>query len=88
MKKRAYQKAWKARRRQQWIDENGPCVDCGSWERPEVDHKVRKGKAYHPSDLWGMSLTNPRRIAELAKCVVRCHWCHLAKTAQENTKHN
>lgn len=85
-KKREYQRAWKSKRRLAWIKEHGPCIDCGSWDRPEVDHLVRATKKYNPTDLWGMSPKNPERIAELAKCVVRCNECHLAKTVQENTK--
>lgn len=74
--KRAYQRAWLQRRRQAWLTENGPCVDCGSWEDLEVDHVDAKSKV--SSSVW--SWAAERRLAELAKCVVRCASCHTTKT--------
>lgn len=74
---RRYQREWMARRRREWLDENGPCVDCGSWEELEVDHVDPATKTTHA--VWSWSAA--RREAELAKCVVRCHDCHAAKTA-------
>lgn len=79
--KNKYQREWMARRREEWIAENGPCVDCGSSEDLEIDHKVRSTKAMNPTQLW--SRTRAVREAELAKCVVRCSKCHLAKTSLE-----
>lgn len=78
-----YQRRWMIERRMEWINENGPCVDCGSWERLEVDHVDRSTKKLSPAALWGMSRTNPKRVAELAKCVARCYDCHKNKTIQE-----
>lgn len=85
---RAYQNAWVKSRRMEWIRENGPCGDCGSWEWLEVDHQDASTKLLNPAKLWGMSRTNPKRVAELAKCVVRCHRCHDVKTVarKENAR--
>jgi len=80
---RQYQREWIARRRQAWIDEHGPCVDCGSWNNPEVDHVDPTKKVHNAGTLWSLALDNPKRIAELAKCVVRCHDCHMNKTIKE-----
>jgi 5-methylcytosine-specific restriction endonuclease McrA len=77
---REYQRKWIRARREKWLLENGPCVDCDSWDKLEVDHVNPAEKLMNPAILWGMSPTNPKRIAELAKCQVRCFVCHKAKT--------
>lgn len=77
-KQKAFQRAWLAARRQEWIAANGPCTDCGSWEKLQVDHLDAKDKVSHR--VWSWSKV--RRENELAKCVVRCFPCHLAKTIQ------
>ncbi len=79
---RAYQNEWMQRRRRAWIAANGPCVDCGSWDQPEVDHVDPTLKVTH--NVWSWSAE--RREIELAKCVVRCHDCHLAKSVTERAK--
>jgi len=76
---RAYQREWIKRRRLTWFKENGPCVDCGSAEDLELDHVDRSTKITH--SVWSWALE--RRTAELAKCVVRCRPCHLAKTRRD-----
>jgi hypothetical protein len=68
------------RRREEWVLEHGPCVRCGSWEDLEIDHKDHEQKLFNVSGLWSLAANNPRRIAELAKCQVLCHVCHVAKT--------
>lgn len=78
---RAYQREWMARRRSEWIAANGPCVDCGSWDDAEVDHADPTTKAMNPAAIWSRNAA--ARDAELAKCVVRCHGCHLTKTSVE-----
>lgn len=77
---REYQREWKNRRRREWIEENGPCIDCGSLEDLEIDHRDASTKLHNVSSLWSLSPVNPKRVEELAKCVVRCKSCHLQKT--------
>jgi hypothetical protein len=78
-RQREYQLRYLLRRREQWIDENGPCKDCGSDDRLEVDHVDRHTKVSHR--VWSWSAE--RRSKELAKCVVRCFNCHREKTRLE-----
>lgn len=77
---REYQRRWIAQRRRDWIDANGPCAKCGSWDELEVDHKDASTKVFNPSYLWSLAVSNPKRIAELAKCWVLCKTCHNTKT--------
>ena len=84
--KREYQRKWIAKRRMDWIKKNGPCVDCGTWDDLEVDHNNADSKAFNVSQLWSLSKTNPRRIEELEKCVVRCVNCHLFKTVKQHER--
>lgn len=76
---RNYQRQWMAKRRNDWLADKC-CVKCGSLENLEVDHIDRTAKKYPVASLWGMSLDNLNRIAELAKCQVLCHSCHIEKT--------
>lgn len=69
-------------RRREWLQENGPCKICGSWDRLEVDHvepaaKSETLKRYHTNSIWSWS--GARRIAELAKCQALCESCHKKK---------
>lgn len=82
-RQREYQRQRIAAIRTEWITLNGPCVDCGSNSNLEVDHADPSKKKYQPATLWSMSKTNPVRIDELAKCVVRCSKCHKAKTKND-----
>lgn len=84
-KQKQYQARWWKNRhalRKRWFAEHGPCVDCGTWERLEVDHKESGTKIGHSVWTW----SKDRRNAELAKCVPRCRSCHQLKTirCQEN----
>ncbi len=59
----------------------GRCIDCGATERLEFDHVDRTTKLAAVTHL-----QNKRREifdAEVAKCVLRCHICHLARTRRE-----
>lgn len=82
--KRKAQNAWRAKRRADWFAENGPCVDCGSWEDLRLDHVDASTKVDHRVFSW----SEARRLLELAKCVVRCQPCHVIKTRfhKENAK--
>ncbi len=73
--RKAYQREWMRKRREQWISENGPCKRCGSKENLEVDHIDRSTKIDHK--VWSWSLE--RRTKELSKCQVLCHDCHTEK---------
>lgn len=75
-KQNAYQLRRLRRRREAWFKQNGPCVDCGTWQDLELDHVNAATKAEHR--VWSWSA--PRRGAELRKCVARCHDCHERKT--------
>jgi hypothetical protein len=75
-KQREYKRIWIAKRRTDWLSANGPCVDCGSWEKLEVDHENPTLKVTHR--IW--SWTRSRREVELAKCKIRCKACHKIKT--------
>jgi 5-methylcytosine-specific restriction endonuclease McrA len=81
---KTYQREWMRRRRQDWIDANGPCKVCGSVERLEVDHINPNEKSLNPTKVW--SLTEEKRNLELAKCQVLCNTCHLQKTLKERAE--
>jgi 5-methylcytosine-specific restriction endonuclease McrA len=81
---RNYQREWMRKRRQAWIDENGPCKHCGSTEKLEVDHINPRFKKLNPHGIW--SLCEAKRKKELAKCQVLCKSCHLVKTLAERKK--
>ena len=75
---RKLQREWLRKRREAWIIENGPCRECGSWDRIEVDHIDPSTKV--TSSVWSWS--KERRDIELAKCQPLCHRCHADKTTQ------
>jgi len=78
-KQREYQRLYAANRRKEWLEKNGPCAKCGSWDDLEVDHKNPNDKISH--NVWSWS--EDRRNEELAKCWVLCYNCHLYKTIKE-----
>ena len=75
---REYQRQWIAKRRAEWIAVHGPCKKCGSSVDLEIDHVDPKKKSAHVSIIWSWS--KKRREAELKKCQVLCHECHVKKT--------
>lgn len=80
--RRKWQRENNQRRRQEWLIQNGPCVECKSTVGLQVDHKDRSTKASHK--VWSWS--EARRNEELAKCQVLCKDCHQKKTNLENNK--
>lgn len=80
MSRGPYQNARQKQIRLEWLQENGPCIDCQSWENLEIDHDDATTKSLDTGRLWCLSPLNPKRIEELQKCVVRCHNCHVKKT--------
>lgn len=77
--KKEYQRKWQAARRAKFFEDK-VCVVCGSTARLELDHINPEEKRYNPAALWGMSETNPNRIAEIEKCQVLCYEHHKEKT--------
>lgn len=74
-KQQAYQAGYLAGKRMTWLQDHGPCAQCGSWDRLELDHIDPAQKVTHR--VW--SLAKPARDAELAKCQVLCSRCHKEK---------
>lgn len=70
---------WVRKRREEWLKANGPCKECASWERLEVDHIDPKSKVHHSVWTW----SEERRAKELKKCQVLCFLCHRLKTNKE-----
>ena len=77
--KREYQRRWVKSKRQAWLNQNGPCVICGSWQDLVVDHTNRSEKTTRR--IWSYSACN--RGKELRKCQVLCSSCHKAKSTRE-----
>lgn len=82
-KQRQYQLVWAKNRRQRWLEENGPCKVCSSYNRLEIDHvnptsKSSVLKLYRTNSFW--SWAEKRLAKELEKCQVLCHKCHAEKT--------
>lgn len=78
---RIYQRKWIVKRRKAWLDANGPCVKCGSWDDLEVDHIDPQTKRWPPAQIWGRKEAD--RIEELAKCQALCRQHHQEKSDQE-----
>lgn len=76
VKQRKAQREWRRRRREEWLNEHGPCVLCRSWDNLEVDHIDPETKVSH--NIWNWEDT--KRNAELEKCQALCGDCHKRKT--------
>lgn len=76
---REYQRLWIKRRRESYLADKS-CVRCGSTEQLTLDHIEPSTKTIPIAQVWSMSLSNPKRVAELAKCQVLCDPCHKSKT--------
>jgi 5-methylcytosine-specific restriction endonuclease McrA len=59
----------------------GECAECGSKERLEFDHIHPEFKEYNIAHI--MLGPFDRLEAELGKCQILCHVCHLSKTIGE-----
>jgi hypothetical protein len=68
---REYQRKWMAARRAEWFSDKF-CIDCGSKDKLEIDHRDRDLKITNAVWSWAKH----RRDEELAKCDVRCSDCH------------
>ena len=73
--RRKYHREWMKKRRETFFNDK-ECVNCGSTDDLELDHIDPALKESHR--IWSWSQV--RREAELAKCQVLCHDCHLVKT--------
>lgn len=75
-------------RRKTWLEKNGPCRHCGSWEKLEIDHIVANGassKNKHTSQaMWWWP--EHKRIEEIKKCQPLCRPCHLRKSKNDLSK--
>lgn len=79
---RDYQREWIAKRRAEWFV-GKECAVCGSIDNLELDHidpstKDLKLRGSHNNAIWSWSAV--RREAELLKCQVLCHDCHIIKS--------
>lgn len=79
-RKRDYQLAWYRRRRDEFFA-GKVCVRCGSMDSLELDHIEPALKESHK--IWSWSAA--RRAAEIAKCQVLCHNCHVLKSLSEGS---
>jgi hypothetical protein len=79
--KRRYDRERVARERRRFF-RGKCCVDCSSRRRLELDHVDPSTKISH--NVWSWSET--RRRAEIEKCVIRCHDCHVERHAREARK--
>ena len=72
-----------AKRYRKRIDEaiqylGGKCVDCGSDENLEFDHKDGSAKIKNVTSM--ASYSNKTFWKEVDKCELRCHLCHNRRT--------
>jgi 5-methylcytosine-specific restriction endonuclease McrA len=73
---RNYGREWMRRRRAAFFDGKS-CDKCGATSSLELHHRNPEEKIAH--GIW--SWAEPRRKAEIAKCVVLCESCHQALTS-------
>jgi len=74
-KKQVEQRKEKARLRRESYLRGKVCDTCGGTSRLDVHHKDPGSKSRPTSEIWEWS--EERLQQELAKCVVRCHSCHI-----------
>lgn len=79
---RAYMARWRQARRQRLIElAGGSCVQCGSVDQLEFDHRDRSSKRFELSGA-GLNHSWARLLVELEKCDLLCHAHHRVKTVQ------
>lgn len=81
-KRNAYERAYQHQRyreRRQWALQylGGRCAHCGATENLEIDHIDPSEKLFGLGKGWKM--TFERLAAELDKCQLLCHGCHVKK---------
>lgn len=59
----------------------GECWECGSMEKLEIDHINPEDKEFEISTR--ISASEEKFLAELDKCQLLCHDCHMKKTITE-----
>lgn len=80
--KSARRKEWHNKRKQRALEMlGGKCCKCGSLENLEFDH-IEPGSVSFRI-VPGLRLSWARVEAELKKCQLLCHECHLEKTCEE-----
>jgi len=68
-----YQLEWVKKRREKYLKKYGPCYFCESSDNLEIHHVDPSEKESNHIFSW-----KPERIeAELAKCIILCHNCHV-----------
>lgn len=78
----SYMKARYEQRRKNAVAKlGGCCIECGSKENLEFDHKKRKTKTKTIARL--SSYSKQKFEEELEKCQLLCFDCHLKKTQKE-----
>lgn len=76
---REYMKTrWQKRRASAILQLGGKCVNCGSVDDLEFDHKDSSEKKFYISRM--SSCSEAKWQEELAKCQLLCHDCHMKKT--------
>lgn len=79
---RAYQREWMRKRRAAYLD-GKRCAFCNADSDLEIHHFDPAIKVSHA--IW--SWTAAKREAELAKCIVVCHSCHVQRHREERPTH-
>jgi 5-methylcytosine-specific restriction endonuclease McrA len=80
--KRDYDVAYRAKRRQDWIDSQNGCAWCGDKDGPfDIDHIDPSTKTIAIAIIW--TRKKETRDLELTKCQLLCEDCHIIKSRKE-----
>lgn len=63
----------------------GKCVDCGTSQNLEFDHKNPKLKSFHIGKAFA-SMAKDKLYVEVDKCELRCRPCHLIKGGYDSVQ--